>query len=81
MCNVIFRSLSNMPDFPYQLSYATQARYAGLVFNELEFHQKTSLQNLRFFNFLIYNTTFCSIFKTNLIFIYKKFKSNRIYFF
>uniref|UniRef100_A0A0K2T2T6 ATP-binding cassette sub-family G member 5 n=2 Tax=Lepeophtheirus salmonis TaxID=72036 RepID=A0A0K2T2T6_LEPSM len=40
------RSYSSLPKTFYHLTYLTQSRYTGLVLNDIEFFNKTSLQNL-----------------------------------
>ena len=38
------RSLGSLPEILYHLTYVTQTRYTGALLNEVEFHNKTSLQ-------------------------------------
>ena len=40
----LFRSLGSLPEILYHLTYVTQTRYTGALLNEVEFHNKTSLQ-------------------------------------
>merc|ERR1711953_775281 len=44
------RSLSSLPDILYHLTYITQSRYTGALLNEVEFHDKTSLVELKWIN-------------------------------
>ena len=44
------RSYSGLPDLLYHLTYVTQTRYTGAIFNEIEFYNKTSLVSLMWVN-------------------------------
>jgi hypothetical protein len=45
-----FRSYSGLPDLMYHLTFITQTRYTGAIFNEIEFYNRTSLVNLMWVN-------------------------------
>ncbi len=45
-----FRSYSGLPDLLYHLTFITQTRYTGAIFNEIEYYNKTSLVSLKWIN-------------------------------
>ncbi len=50
MAVIFFRSYSGLPDLMYHLTFITQTRYTGAIFNEIEFYNRTSLVNLMWVN-------------------------------
>ena len=45
-----FRSFGSLPEILYHLTYITQTRYTGALLNQVEFHNKTSLVELKWIN-------------------------------
>ena len=44
------RSFGSLPEILYHLTYITQSRYTGALLNQIEFHNKTSLVELKWIN-------------------------------